>query len=432
MKIISLLIIMATTLVAAQANEGTFWVIRTDSKTADALIRATQNRTMSADDLGKRITKLVRGNKITELLRIRKGLGGGTIKEEKLEGKIYIPKIKETIPMGITFEAEPMLSSNKQSVDLRFITQIYEKESNRRHTCQRITSAATIEHGYWHLLHLWKHKSETTLLLTRLHVLSEQKNTGIPQRSVVTQCDLVEVSKADLKKYRDASPETKAKARTWLLGRGKPLRSTKVTTRSGEKTVHEDLHACLFNKNGWDTAYLGFLLELETRLGHQAQKIDLTIKADWQAPATFKETPDYYFSVSKTMASGESIILEPSKDPNNGNKTVALILTSTASTQALSPATPSTPRPIPDAKSMPKGKFTHIYAVKPSYLRVLGQKFPSDKQRSSMELLKLHGMQFPKRTFANIIPSNSTVVVHHTKEGHLEFQKILRKHNLLP
>jgi len=79
-------------------------------------------------------------------------------------------------------------------------------------------------------------------------------------------------------------------------------------------------------------------------------------------------------------------------------------------------------------KPISEKKSSRIYAVKPSFLRVLS----SGDRRSTKDILATHGMTFPDGTFVNFVARSCTIVTILNKEGHLALQKILREHDLFP
>ena len=176
----------------------------------------------------------------------------------------------------------------------------------------------------------------------------------------------------------------------------------------------------LFNNTGWDTARLGFHFEIETTLGRQQKKLDLSISAEWQDPEKFKETPDYKFTFAQTVLTNKATVIEPTTVPEKSPKAIVLVLTPKAQQLAGdSPAVANSKRVIPE------GLSTQTYAVEPSFYRKMNAKHPGEFRKPLKELLHFQGMTFPEKTFVNYIASKGVTVLRHNKSGHLAFQKIL-------
>ncbi|WP_227021457.1 hypothetical protein [Oceaniferula marina] len=395
---------------------------------SDALFKVVDEKKIASDAFDDRVSQLVKQRKLTELARFKCKLGFKTKNMEKPAGGIRIREINETIPMGIFLEAEATAMENGHAVHLRYSLDFREELNKRRYYSKNIMSATTITDRGWSVLHHWKNSSESTILLVRMQSSIKPTALETPEhdRAVHTDVELREVSPFDLAKFSKSTPATRAKALTWLRGRSRLLSGTTVTTHSGEKSVHQDQLQCLHNKNGWDTAYLGFLIECEPLIWPNKDKVDFKINAEWQDPKVFKEAPDYKFTLAETIPANQSLLLEPSTSPKKSKSALFLILTprvQEGSTKIPSP---------PDVSTLPSGKSSVTYAISPSFMRILGKKSPTKSYLSCQELLTLHGMSFPEETFANYIAADGTVILHHNQDGHRTFRKILKDNKLLP
>jgi len=425
MKSLLLLLTHLSLFIQLQAQEidTEFWVIRTDNKTADSLSKSISEKSLSQEVISEKISELIKKEKIEELAKFQEKLSSLESKKMKTHtGDMKVPDVDEVVAMGVDLEAVAALHKDQQKVDARFALTIYEKVKKRRATYSNKTlhTAQTIDGEGWHILHYWRDSQTTTLFLAHFNHTSDKK--AQPNHPIaINDVELYEISPHDLIKFNKSTPATRLKALAWLRGRSTLLSQMTLPSRSGERLVSEDQVVSMTRPEAY---YSGFVIDLETVIGTKQQEADYIISASWQNRDQLKAEPEYTFKFAKTVPFDQSLIIYPTSQPKDDKKSVIMIMTP----GCLRSSAPLQSKITDKDKPILEKKSSRVYAVKPSFLRVLSL----GDRRSTKDILTSHGMTFPDGTFVNFMTRSCTIVTILNKEGHLALQKILSEHDLLP
>lgn len=410
-------------------------LLRMDQKTAGLLEKALQDEATSAAQIEDKLDALVKGGTLTELARFRKQFdtNGGIMSFEKDRADIKVAD-GESLPGGISLEAEAIVGASGW-VDLRLALNRSASEGPNRINTERTNTSTILKGDQWEIISDWGDERQATLLLVRFSG-TETKDTELSGHlaDVRFRSELRWCEPADLKTFGRATEETRTKATAWLLGKSKPIATSGIRIRGGQKCTQDNLLEWIHDNNGWDTAALGWGLEFSNTISPDGKLIDVQLMSQWH-PLDAKRsplTPDFSYQYASTIPSGTTVVIEPKTRPDIGPVPV-IFLTPTLLIMA------EGEKPL-YAQGLPKeGDLAIItYPVHPSLMRkftAIASPAHNEDPRllnapNLKQMLQNMGMEFPAETNVSFNASEGHVVLVHHREGHQRFRAILDQNGL--
>ncbi|MGJ8644238.1 MAG: hypothetical protein ACSHX9_12585 [Luteolibacter sp.] len=410
-------------------------LLRTDPKTARFLENALSDSEVDSTQIEDKLDALVKDRTLVELARFKQqdGLNGQRLNFEKDHQGIKVAD-GEFMPGGISIEAEPY-AGNSGLVDLRFSFSRSVEEARNRIETERTMTSVTVRGDRWEILSDWGNEIQTTLLLARFSGVPAKEEATIGRLSEVRyQCEIRWCEPSDLKTFERSTPETRDKAITWLIGKSKPIATSGLRMRGGQRSSQENILEWIHDDNGWDTKQLGWSLDFQSTIGPHGKLLDFQLISNWH-PRDAKKTPskpDFAYDFATTTESGSTLVIEPKTRPSMGAVPVIFI---TPTILILSdPNEPAYKSKLPD-----EGKLgTVIYVVHPALIRKLAEithfdphaNPPIIAQPLLKDMLQNMGLMFPAGTRASYNASECKVILTHDLKGHLLFKSILDQNDL--
>ena len=410
-------------------------LLRMDQKTAGLLEKALQDEATGAAQIEDKLDALVKGGTLTELARFRKQFdtNGGIMSFEKDRADIKVAD-GESLPGGISLEAEAVAGPSGW-VDLRLALSRSVQEGPNRINAERTNTSTIFKSDQWKIISDWGDERQATLLLVRFSG-TETKDTELSGRvaDVRFRSELRWCEPADLKTFGRATEETRTKATAWLLGKSKPIATSGIRLRGGQKCTQDNLLEWIHDNNGWDTAALGWGLEFSNTISPDGKLIDVQLMSQWH-PLDAKRpplTPDFSYQYASTIPSGATVVIEPKTRPDIGP--VPVIFLTPAITSMAEGEKPHYTSTLPKEGDL--GTIT--YPVHPSLMRkftAITSPLHNDdlsllNAPNLKQMLQNMGMEFPEGTSASFNASDCTVTLTHKREGHQRFRAILDQNSL--
>lgn len=410
-------------------------LLRTDSKTAAFLRNALGDSEVSSAQIEDRLDALVKDRTLTELARFNQqgDLNGQRLNFEKHHVDIKVAD-GELMPGGISIEAEPFAGLSGL-VDVRFSFSRSVEEARNRIETERTMTSATVSGDRWEVLSDWGNEMQTTLLLVRFSGIPAKGETPSGRLSEIRyESEIRWCEPADLKTFGRSTPETRDKAITWLIGKSKPIATSGLRMRGGQRSTQENILEWIHDDNGWDTKQLGWSLDFQSTIGPHGKLVDFQLDSNWH-PRDAKSPPskpDFTYDFATTTVSGTTLVIEPKTRPGMGAIPVIFI---TPTIRLLTERKESPNKPELPAE----GKLgTVIYDAHPALMRKLAEitRFdpnanpPIIAQPLLKDMLQNMGLRFPAGTNAIYMASECRVVLTHNLKGHLLFKSILDQNDL--
>ena len=297
------------------------------------------------------------------------------------------------------------------------------------------TFAGTLSRaGVWEILCSWGDGGETSLLLAHFSGVKKTREPGEYERSIrelSCRSELILCAEEDLKTFARSTPATRAKAIEWLRGRGESVASSGLRASSGQITTQENILEWIHNKNGWDTATLGLVVELECQVGPHGKLVDLQMDATWTPRDAVRPpaSPRGEFRLADCASSGTTLVVEPKVRPDDGPVPVLFV------TPVVHTVLEANPKPLGGSSAgRGEGIRTYQHFVHPSFRRKLAElnqvNVHDGPPPQPQKLLESLGMTFPDGTRFFFTSGDCRVMLTHTAEGNALFLQLLKEYGL--
>lgn len=410
-------------------------LMKADPATAGFIRSAVEERRFAATELEDRLDQLMTGGKVTELARFRQAAiaSGMRIEFKKDAGEAEVAD-GEKMPMGITLEIESTFDAG-DTVNMRFAFSNQQSVRKNQIEVDHTMSSAMVTANAWEVISAWGDASESMLLMAHFSGdaakgKSEGEANGL--REVFCDGELILCDANDLKTFGRATPSNRAKAVGWLRERGELVARSGLRVNSGQRATQKDSLDWIHDANGWESAQLGMVMDLQAQVGPFGESVDLDVSASWSPRDTPKPpaAPFAEFRHADTTASGSTLVIEAKTRPDKGPVPVLFLTPHIRTLREGNPGAGSRPDPKPG------GISSRFYFVHPSFLRKIaargGAQANADPQlglppRPLKALLEEMGMPFPVGTQISFIPSDCRVLLNHDAKGHALFQSIINQ-----